>query len=129
MKFIKIEKPPKYNSKSRVFSKDVLIYIIGGNTGGGENNSINIDNYKLINRIKNYGKLRKKLSLLEEYNCLENKVFNGNNGYTINNIINLEKKIGSKSKNGTIYLTSIPNFHITYPIAAKLMTFNEYNIQ
>ena len=70
MKFIKIEKPPKYNSKSRVFSKDILNNK-GGNTGGGENNSINIDNYKLINRIKNYGKLRKKLSLLEEYNCLE----------------------------------------------------------
>jgi hypothetical protein len=132
MKYIETEKKPKYNSESRAFSKDVLIYNTGGNkrgnTRGGKNSNINIDNYKLINRIKNYGKLRKILSLLDEYNCLEKKVFNEENGYTINNIINLEKKFGTKSKNGTIYLTSIPNFHITYPIAAKLMTYNEYNI-
>ena len=115
---------PNYKSESRVFSKDVIPYI----RGGSQDNKININNYKLNNRIKNYWKLRKILSLLNENDCLEKIIFNGNEGYTIRNIINLEKKIGTESKYGLIYKTSIPNFHITYPIATKIMKYDEDNI-
>jgi len=114
-------KRPKYNY--HVFSNDVLPYM-----RGGQDNKFNIDNYKLKNRIKNFWKLRKILLLLNENDCLEKKIFNGNEGYTIRNIINLEKQIGSESKYGTIYKTSIPNFHITYPIATKIMENREDNI-
>ena len=118
------DKLPSYNSNTRVFSKDVL-YLRGGEK---ESNG-NIDNYKLKNRIKNYHKLRKIMLLLNHNDCLEKKIFNGEEGYTIRNIINLEKKIGSDSKYGTIYLTGVKNHHITYPIATKIMEFDEYNIQ
>ena len=57
------------------------------------------------------------------------KTFNGENGYTIRNIINLEKKIGRESKHGTIYLTHIPNLIGVYPIATKVMKFNNENIK
>jgi hypothetical protein len=114
---------PKYKSESRVFSKDILKY-----TGGNEVNKMDINNYKLNNRIKNYWKLRKILLILNENDCLEKKVFNNNKGFTIRNIINLEKKIGTDSNYGAIYLTSIPNFHITYPIATKIMKYDQDNI-
>ena len=65
---------PNYKSESRVFSKDVIPYI----RGGSQDNKININNYKLNNRIKNYWKLRKILSLLNENDCLEKKIFNVN---------------------------------------------------
>jgi hypothetical protein len=117
-------KKPSYIS--HVFSKDVYINS-KKKSGGFQDYSINIDNNKLTNRIKNYILLRKKLSLLNVNDCLETKNFNRGVGYTIRNIINLEKKIGSDSKNGTIYLTSIPNFNITYPIATKIMKNNKYN--
>ena len=77
------DKLPSYNSNSRVFSKDVL-YLRGGEK---ESNG-NIDNYKLKNRIKNYHKLRKIMLLLNRNDCLEKKIFNGEEGYTIKNIIN-----------------------------------------
>ena len=117
-------KKPNYNSNSRVFSKDVLPYI-----RGGQDSDNNINNNKLKNRIKNFWKLRNSLLLLNINECLEKKIFNGEVGYTIRNIINLEKNIGNKSLYGKIYLTSIPNFHITHPIATKVMKFNDYNIR
>ena len=68
------------------------------------------------------------MSLIKDNDCLEKKTFNGFDGYTIKNIINLEKKIGSKSKYGAIYLTSIPNFLGIFPIAAKVMKYDDDNI-
>jgi hypothetical protein len=117
-------KKPNYNSDSRVFSENVFKYI-----GGSQDSKSNLNNNKLNNRIKNFWKLRKRLFLLNKFECLEKKVFNVDIGYTIRNIINLEKQIGHKSLYGKIYLTSIPNFHITYPIATKVMKFNDYNIR
>ena len=66
--------------------------------------------------------------MLKDNDCLEKKTFNGFDGYTIKNIINLEKKIGSKSKYGEIYLTSIPKFLGIFPIAAKVMKYDDDNI-
>jgi len=48
-------------------------------------------------------------------------------GYTIDDIINLQKQIGSKSKYGAIYITSINNAVGKYPIASKLMEINKSN--
>ena len=84
--------------------------------------------YKLINRINRYNILKKKIALLKYNDCLEKKDFDGEKGYTIRNIINLVKKIGSKSKYGNIYLTSIPNTLGPYPIATKVMKIDNDNI-
>jgi hypothetical protein len=90
----------------------------------------------LKNRINIYKLLTKRLSLLQDGDCLEEKKFNGKDGYTIRNIINLEKQIGSESKNGKIYLTNIPdltraypNLISVYPIATKIMAYNNPNIR
>ena len=90
----------------------------------------------LKNRINLYKLLTKRLSLLQDGDCLEEKKFNGKDGYTIRNIINLEKQIGSESKNGKIYLTNIPdltraypNLISVYPIATKIMAYNNSNIR
>jgi hypothetical protein len=48
-------------------------------------------------------------------------MFGNNEGYTVNEVVNLEKKIGSDSVFGSIYLTSMPSLLGTYPIASKVM--------
>ena len=78
--------------------------------------------------MNNYYLIKKNISLLRNSDCLEKKTFNGENGYTIRNIINLERKIGSKSRYGTIYLTSVPNLLGVYPIATKIMKNDNDNI-
>jgi hypothetical protein len=90
----------------------------------------------LKNRINLYKLLTKRISLLQDGDCLEEKRFNGKDGYTIRNIINLEKQIGSESKNGKIYQTNIPdltraypNLISVYPIATKIMAYNNSNIR
>ena len=118
-----LSKKPVYNSNTRVFTKDVYMYYKGKNGGGRQ-----FEMYNLIKRINNYRQLSKKLVLLREDDCLEKKTFNGYEGYTIRNIINLEKKIGTKSKYASIYLTSVPDFHIPYPIATKIMKYNYSNV-
>lgn len=117
-----LSKKPKYNSNTRVFTKDIYKYY-KGKKGGGK-----YDMYNLIKRINNYKELSKKLVLLRDDDCLEKKTFNGLEGYTIRNIINLEKKIGTKSKYASIYLTGVPGFHNPFPIATKIMKFNYSNV-
>jgi hypothetical protein len=56
------------------------------------------------------------------------KFADGTSGYTIRDIINLNKKIGSKSKYGLIYLTSIPSLANTFPIVTKVMPYNMTNL-
>jgi hypothetical protein len=125
----KLSKMPLYNSESRVFSKDIYVnhseavksqYLL--------NNNVLITKNTLANRIKNYRLLKQKLSQLNRNDCLERKVFNGVAGYTIRDIINLERRIGTKSKYGTIYLTSIPKISGVYPIASKVMKNDIDNI-
>jgi len=76
-----------------------------------------LNKYTLKNRINKYRVIRDRLNELKEHDCLEVK----GEGYTIRNIVNLEKKIGTASKYGTIYLTSIPNNLGKFPIASKVM--------
>ena len=132
---IRISKMPLYNSNSRVFSKDIYENQADAANAANAANSPHLLNNRLttskntlLNRINNYRQLKKKLSLLTANDCLERKVFNGVAGYTIRNIINLEKKIGTKSKYGTIYLTSIPKISGVYPIASKVMKNDTDNI-
>ena len=129
----KLSKIPAYNSGSRVFSDDVY-----RNQQARKiqrflkskllKNKLVINNNTLINRINNYRLLKKRLELLKSDECLENKTFNGVEGYTIRDIINLEKKIGTKSRFGSIYLTSIPNITGFYPIASKVMKNDSDNM-
>jgi hypothetical protein len=130
---IKLSKEPLYTSCKRVFTKDIY-RISGGDLDLPQPQPLNTeksqsDKYILINRIKNYHTLRIHLSLLKENECLENKTFaDGSKGYTIKNIINLEKRIGTKSRYGSIYLTSINGVPNTLPIATKIMIHNTNNI-
>jgi len=131
LRSLKISKMPLYNSNSRVFSKD--IYDNNAVASSAANsphllNRLTTSKNTLLNRINNYRLVKQKLSLLNANDCLERKVFNGVAGYTIRNIINLEKKIGTKSKYGTIYLTSIPKISGVYPIASKVMKNDTDNI-
>jgi hypothetical protein len=118
---------PQYNSSQHVFSKD-----IENKNGKIIKNfimdKVKTNRYKLINRINRFKLLKNKIALLKYNDCLEKKVFNGVQGYTIRNIINLIKRIGSKSKYGSIYLTSIPNTIGPHPIATKIMKNDSDNI-
>jgi hypothetical protein len=121
----KISKKPSYNSNSRIFSNDILKI---KKIQRFLKDKLVVNKHTLTNRINRFNLLKQRLSLLKDNDCLEKKIFNGADGYTIRNIINLEKKIGTKSKYGTIYLTSIPNFISKYPIATKVMKYDNDNI-
>jgi hypothetical protein len=131
----KLSRTPSYQSSSRVFSDDVLKTNKVKKIQNFLRDKLTTNKNTLINRINRYNLLKPKLSLLKDDDCLEVKIFNGNTqgqvtlGYTIRNIINLEKLIGSKSKYGTIYLTSIPNLLGIYPIATKVMKFDSDNVR
>jgi hypothetical protein len=119
---------PSYNSKSRIFTDDIYMNLLAAHKIQKFIKDIIIINKNTLkNRINRYKILMKKLSLLKDGDCLEEKRFNKVNGYTIRNIINLEKKIGSESKTGSIYLTNIPNLIGVYPIATKVMNNNISN--
>ena len=129
----KVSIKPVNNSGSHIFSDDLKNNIIDRSKNiniikSFLQDKLVINKYNLSNRVNNYYLLKKKLALLRDSDCLEKKTFNGENGYTIRNIINLEKRIGSKSKYGTIYLTSIPNIFGVYPIATKIMKNDNDNI-
>ena len=131
----KLSRTPSYKSSSRVFSDDVLKNMKVKKIQNFLRDKLNISKNTLINRINRYNLLKPKLSLLKDDDCLEVKMYNGNTqgqttlGYTIRNIINLEKLIGSKSRYGAIYLTSIPNLLGIYPIATKVMKFDSDNVR
>jgi hypothetical protein len=118
---------PQYNSSQHVFSKDIEIKN-GKIIKNFLMDKVKTNRYKLINRINRFKLLKNKIALLKYNDCLEKKVFNGAQGYTIRNIINLIKRIGSKSKYGSIYLTSIPNTIGPHPIATKIMKNDNDNI-
>jgi hypothetical protein len=128
----RVSKNPSYSSDSRVFSNEILesIKIKNMKTSIIQkflNDKLKINKYKLLNRINRYNLLKPKLSLLKDNDCLEKKVFNGEKGFTIRGIINLEKKMGTKSKYGLIYKTSIPKLLGIYPIASKIMKNDKEN--
>jgi len=107
----------KKNSKARKiqrFLKDKLI----------------TNKYTLDNRVKFAKYLKKRLIDIKRNDCIETKTFkDGTKGYTINNIIDLVKKIGTESVYGVIYLSKIKESLGGYSIVAKVMTNNKDNLQ
>jgi hypothetical protein len=90
-------------------------------------NKLVLSKYNLQTRIQRYNLIRKRLEQLDEKNCLTKKVFRGHRGYTIDGFVDLEKKIGSNSAYGAIYLTSMPLLLGTHPIASKVMEITTDN--
>jgi hypothetical protein len=90
-------------------------------------NKLIITKQNLDTRIQRYNIIKKRLADIESNKCLTKKMFNNKQGYTIDGIVNLEKKIGSDSVNASIYLTSIPYLRWSYPIASKLMIVSANN--
>jgi ribosomal protein L19E len=129
---LKLAKFPSYTSCMRIFTKDIKPLAKQAKRGGDLKGSVSRDanaEHTLINRIKNFNMLRTQLSQLKEEECLEKKTFaDGASGYTIRNIINLEKRMGSKSRNSSVYLTTISGVPKTNPIVAKVMLYNTNNI-
>lgn len=110
-----------YSSSSRAFSSDYYKNQNATKIQKFLRDKLIANKNNLNNRVNTYKLVSKRITDLKSDECLENKVFNGVHGYTIRNIINLEKQIGTPSKNGAIYLTSIPDFLGIYPIASKVM--------
>jgi len=77
--------------------------------------------HNLDTRVQRYHLIKKRLDSIPETECLTKKMFGKNKGYTLNGVVNLEKKMGSSSLFGSVYLSSIPNLLGSYPIASKIM--------
>ena len=110
-----------YSSSSRAFSSDYYKNLKATKIQKFLRDKLIANKNNLNNRVNTFKLVSKRIADLKSNECLEKKLFNGVNGYTIRDIINLEKQIGTPSKNGAIYLTSIPNFLGIYPIASKVM--------
>ena len=88
--------------------------------------------FTLEKRVNYYRYVRSFLKDLDQKACLQSKEYKDKNkkithGYTVNNIIDLEKQIGTKSEYGVIYRTSVKNMLGKAPIATKLMPINTEN--
>jgi|SaaInl85LU_5_DNA_1037374.scaffolds.fasta_scaffold02996_4 hypothetical protein len=87
--------------------------------------------YCIENRAKYFKYIYSKILKIKELSCLKKKYFYKKakvyDGYTIDDIVNLEKQIGSDSKYGSIFITSIKDVIGKYPIATKLMKVNTSN--
>jgi hypothetical protein len=78
----------------------------------------------LKNRIVLYKSVDKILSKLSNYECLEKL---RDEKYKIRDIINLEKRIGSKSKYGLIFLSTIVDKSHKFLMVSKVMKEDESN--
>jgi hypothetical protein len=114
---IVLKKPP---SKSLLFKNANIIQRF-------LKNKLILTKYNLDTRIQRYNLIKKRLADIKSNKCLTKKIFNNKQGYTIDGIVNLEKKIGSDSVNASIYLTSMPYLRWSYPIASKLMKVTANN--
>jgi hypothetical protein len=104
----------KPSSKSLMFKKANIIQRF-------LKNKLILTKNNLDTRIQRYNLIKKRLADIKSNRCLTKKKFGNKHGYTIDGIVNLEKKIGSDSVNASIYLTSMPYLLGSYPIASKLM--------
>ena len=110
----------KPSSKSLMFKKANVIQRF-------LKNKLIITKNNLDTRIQRYNLIKKRLADIKPNSCLTKKIFDNKQGYTIDGIVNLEKKIGSDSVNASIYLTSMPYLLGSYPIASKLMKITANN--
>jgi len=97
-------------------------------------NKLIANNFTLDNRVKISRYLQERLKIIKENDCLNTKIFKdgkrGKRGYTINNVIDLVKKIGKKkSADSVIYLSSIKESLGGFSIVSKVMTPTKNNLQ
>jgi hypothetical protein len=90
-------------------------------------NKLILTKNNLDTRTQRYHLIKKRLDKITETDCLTKKMFGKNKGYTLNDLVNLEKKIGSDSVEGVIFLSSMPHLLGSYPIASKLMEITQNN--
>jgi hypothetical protein len=90
-------------------------------------NKLILTKNNLDTRVQRYQLIKKRLDKITETDCLTKKMYGKNKGYTLNDLVNLEKKIGSDSVEGVIFLSSIPHLLGSYPIASKLMEITTNN--
>lgn len=87
-----------------------------------------VNKYTLDNRVYFLNYIKNNLKQVKDDDCLEKKQFKDSEGYTIRNIINLEKRISKDNFNGEIYKTSVKNSLGVFPIATKVMKTNASNL-
>ena len=87
-----------------------------------------VNKYTLNNRVYFLNYIKNNLKNVKDDDCLEKKQFKDSEGYTIRNIINLEKRISKDNFNGEIYKTSVKNSLGVFPIATKVMKTNASNL-
>ena len=87
-----------------------------------------VNKYTLNNRVYFLNYIKNNLKNVNDDDCLEKKQFKDSEGYTIRNIINLEKRISKDNFNGEIYKTSVKNSLGVFPIATKVMKANASNL-
>jgi hypothetical protein len=110
----------KPSSKSLLFKKANVIQRF-------LKNKLILTKNNIDTRVQRYHLIKKRLADIKSDKCLAKKMFKNREGYTIDGIVNLEKKIGSDSVNASIYLTSMPHLLGSYPIASKLMKITANN--
>lgn len=91
-------------------------------------NKLILTKNNLDTRVQRYQLIKKRLDKITATDCLTKKMFGKENGYTLNGLVNLEKKIGSVSVEGLIFLSSMPDMAGVYPIASKLMKIKPSNV-
>jgi len=93
-------------------------------------NKLIANKFTLDNRVKLSKYLQTRLKSILETDCLDTKIFNdGTRGYTIKNVIDLVKKIGTESAYGAIYLSSIKESLGGFSIVSKVMAVSKNNLQ
>ena len=137
LKMMKEKSSSASSSKSKSLSAKKIASVIAASAKKPSSKSILFKNATLIqrflknkliltknnldSRVQRYHLIMKRLNNIQETDCLTKKTFGKNKGYTLNGIVNLEKRIGSSSVYAKIYLSSIPHLLGLYPIASKLM--------
>ena len=112
--------PKKVSPKTTLYKKANLIQRF-------LKNKLILSKNNIDTRVQRYQLIKKRLDKITATDCLTKKMFGQNEGYTLNGLVNLEKKIGSASVEGVIYLSSMPHLLGSYPIASKLMKITKNN--
>jgi len=99
----------------KVLDDKIRISIAKSSINKKKSSSIYIDGpitknqYSLKNRLKLYYKTKFYLNKIDKNECLKNIKINNIKLMTLSNKLFLDKRIGTESKNGSIYLSSIKN--------------------
>ena len=105
----------KKSSSKSVFVEDYIKSSLANSSVTANANKISkflkskliVDKYTLDNRVSYCNYIRKKLEKIKEYDCLDIKKYSHGEGYTVRDILNLEKKISSNNFGGEVYRTSV----------------------